>query len=240
MSQAKMERAKKIRDKINERESAEKIQRLYFQINEKLNDPEFVQNAVQLSMGGHDITDASGHSVIEEDIGSVQDEDHDEFASSYYADKSGPKIIPGHKDPKDFPAQEGGKDSQTGLSILSMTLDNVENTEKFVRKVFHEGLCSRAQYIDGGFERAYLKFGKIHEEHHRVYLELTTTTDKAGGLMDFINKHPPILYDYPVPDLVTMGVKDANKAFVDWATESIGLGKALKLDEVEDKTNIVD
>jgi hypothetical protein len=45
MSKEKAERAKKIRDKINERESNPANQRLYFLINQKLNDPTFIQSA---------------------------------------------------------------------------------------------------------------------------------------------------------------------------------------------------
>ena len=62
-SMQKAERAKKIRDKINERESSPKSQKLYFLINQKLNDPSFIQMAAQ----DHDETNAVGHQIINQD-----------------------------------------------------------------------------------------------------------------------------------------------------------------------------
>jgi uncharacterized protein involved in tolerance to divalent cations len=63
MSQEKAERAKKIRDKINERESNPQNQRLYFLINQKLNDPTFIQSA----SSDHDDTNSIGEAVIRQD-----------------------------------------------------------------------------------------------------------------------------------------------------------------------------
>jgi hypothetical protein len=74
-----------------------------------------------------------------------------------------------------FPESKSGVKSGTGLSMVTLTVDTLENTESFMKKVFHEGLCSKAQIIDGGFERSYLKFGEMHEDTHRVLIEMTTT-----------------------------------------------------------------
>jgi uncharacterized protein involved in tolerance to divalent cations len=100
-----------------------------------------------------------------------------------------------------------------------------------MRKVFHEGLCTRAQMIQGGFERAYLKFGEMHEESNRIYIEMTTTQDKVSSLLDWINKHPEWAYDYPVPDLTVLAIKDGSRPYVEWALSAVEDGKKIKLTE---------
>lgn len=231
-------RAQKIRDKINERESSEKNQRLYFLIQDKLNDPQFIENAVMLQ--DHDETNGLGEYVVKHDVNGVQGEDHRVPGTDYHGDTVGPLIIPGHQNPSDFAPSKGGQKSATGVSIVYLTIDTLDQTEHFLKKVFHEGLCSKAQYLDGGFDRAYLKFGEMHEDTHRVYVELTTVQDKIKPLIDYINKHPATPYDYPKPDVTVVGVKDGSKAYIEWAQSAVELGKKIKLDEVEDKTNIVD
>lgn len=123
---------------------------------------------------------------------------------------------------------------------MTLTADTLENTELFLRKVFHEGLCSKANMIQGGFERAYLKFGEMHEETKRVYVEITTTQDKIATLLDYINAHPENSYDYPVPDLTVLAIKDGSRPYVEWALGAVEEGKKIKLDEEIDHTNIVD
>ena len=124
--------------------------------------------------------------------------------------------------------------------MVSLTVDTLENTEIFMKKVFHEGLCSKAQIIDGGFERIFLKFGQLHQETHRVLIEMTTTQDKVKTLIDYINKHPATTYDYPVPDLTVLPIKDGNRSYIEWAISAVENGKKIKLDEEIDHTNIVD
>lgn len=85
--------------------------------------------------------------------------------------------------------------------------------------------------IQGGFERAYLKFGEMHEESNRIYVELTTTSEKTGNLLDWINKHPEWQYDYPVPDLTALAVKDGSRPYVEWALSAVEQGKNIKLTE---------
>ena len=58
--------------------------------------------------------------------------------------------------------------------------------------------------------------------------------------MDYVNKHPEMSYDYPVPDLTVLAIKDGSRPYVEWAIGAIDNGKKIKLDEETDKTNIVD
>ena len=124
----------------------------------------------------HDESNSHGEVIIKQDQGdSSQGEDHRVPGTIYHGDRVADLIIPGHLNPDKFPDSKPGPKSGTGLSIVTLTVDTLENTELFMRKVFHEGLCSRGQIIDGGFERGYLKFGELHEEKNKIYLEMTTT-----------------------------------------------------------------
>jgi uncharacterized protein involved in tolerance to divalent cations len=194
-------------------------------------------------MVSQDITTVNAHGeiVIKQDQGfNLQGEDHFVPGTDYHGEAVAPKITPGHLDPINFEASKAGQKSGTGLSIVTLTVDTLENTELFLRRVFHEGLCSRAQIIDGGFERSYLKLGSAHDEDHRVYLEMTTTHEKVAELVDYANKHPPVNYDYPVPDLTVLAIKDGSRAYVEWALSAVENGKKIKLDEQTDHTEIVD
>ena len=93
----------------------------------------------------HDDTNSVGDAVIKQDQGSNgQGEDHTTPGTDYHGDVVADKIIPGHLEVDKFPSSKAGKKSDTGLSIVTLTGDTLENTELFLRKVFHEGLCTRA------------------------------------------------------------------------------------------------
>jgi len=193
-----------------------------------LNDPAFIQTAIQ----DHDDTNTQGDVVIKQDQGAnAQGEDKTSPLTDYHGDVVADRIIPSHLEADKFPSSKAGKKSETGLSIVTLTGDTLENTELFMRKVFHEGLCTRAQMIQGGFERAYLKFGEMHEESNRIYIEMTTTQDKVSSLVDWINKHPEWAYDYPVPDLTVLAIKDGSRPYVEWALSAVEDGKKIKLTE---------
>jgi hypothetical protein len=67
---------------------------------------------------------------------------------------------------------------------------------------------------EGGMHRSYLKFGAIATESDKLQLELTTPTEMAGVLIDWINVHNPNPYDYPVPNMIAMGIKSGNEAYI--------------------------
>ena len=92
----------------------------------------------------------------------------------------------------------------------------------------------------GKLHRSYLKFGEIHTESDKVALELTTPTGQAGALIDFINLHNPNPYDYPVPNMMAMAVHDGNTPYVTSINADLTAGANLKMDEIDDHTNVVD
>lgn len=91
-----------------------------------------------------------------------------------------------------------------------MTVDNLDHAMRFAKILFKNGLVTQIQSQDGGFNRSFLKFGRIHTEIGRVRMELTTTNDKVTQLVDFINHHNPTPYDYPVPDSTVLPVTKGN------------------------------
>jgi len=59
-------------------------------------------------------------------------------------------------------------------------------------------------------------------------------------LIDYINLHNPNPYDYPVPNMIAMGIKDGNTAYLTSITADLSKGKNLKMDEDDDHTNVID
>lgn len=121
-----------------------------------------------------------------------------------------------------------------------MNVDSEDIALHFIKKLFKNELISRAQTKAGRLHRSYLKFGEIHTDSDKTIVELTTPTDMAGPLIDFINLHNPNPYDYPVPNMIAMAIKDGNTAYLTAMKSDIYLGKDLKMDEDEDHTNVVD
>jgi uncharacterized protein involved in tolerance to divalent cations len=93
---------------------------------------------------------------------------------------------------------------------------------------------------DGGVHRTYLKFGSIQTDSDKIQLELTTPTEQAGALIDWINMHNPNPYDYPVPNMIAMAIKSGNEAYIKSIKSDLSLGANLKMDEIDDATNIID
>ena len=123
---------------------------------------------------------------------------------------------------------------------MTMNVDSEELGLHFIKKLFKNELISRAQMQPGKLHRSYLKFGEIHTESDKVALELTTPTGQAGALIDFINLHNPNPYDYPVPNMMAMAVHDGNTPYVTSINADLTAGANLKMDEIDDHTNVVD
>ena len=51
--------------------------------------------------------------------------------------------------------------SATGIYLVYLTVDAEENASRFVKDLFRLGLIAVVEMQEGGFDRSYLKFGRI-------------------------------------------------------------------------------
>jgi hypothetical protein len=114
--------------------------------------------------------------------------------------------MPNHINKYGFKAAVVAGTSISGITTMVMNVDTQDIALHFIKKLFKNGLISKAQMKDGGMHRSYLKFGEIHTESDKIQLELTTPTEQAGALIDWIDLHNPNPYDYPVPNMIAMAI----------------------------------
>ena len=51
--------------------------------------------------------------------------------------------------------------SATGIYLVYLTVDSEEHASRFVKDLFRLGLVAAVEMQEGGFDRSYLKFGRI-------------------------------------------------------------------------------
>ena len=127
--------------------------------------------------------------------------------------------------------------SDTGASIVSLTVDDEEKAQRFIKKLFSKALIAQAEVTDGGFDRQYLMMGAIHSDKSKVYLELTTSDARVTELVDFINKNYHPGYDYPVDDIAVEPIFAANSSFINWVKGQTKKSKGFTYDEDADQPN---
>ena len=76
-------------------------------------------------------------------------------------DKLGPTNMPDHKHQGDFKAASMLGTSATGIYLVYLTVDSEEHASRFVKDLFRLGLVAAVEMQEGGFDRSYLKFGRI-------------------------------------------------------------------------------
>ena len=71
--------------------------------------------------------------------------------------------MPDHKEGAqgDFKASTLHGSSATGIYLVYLTVDSEEHASRFVKDLFRLGLIADALMQEGGFDRSYLKFGRI-------------------------------------------------------------------------------
>ena len=158
----------------------------------------------------------------------------------YGSEKLAPTNTPVHIQKNDFKPAVVAGDGASGITRVLMTVDNEDHALHFIKKLFKQELITKAQLKQGKMHRSYLKFGKMHTESERVSVELTTKSDRVSNLIEWINLHQPTQYDYPVPDMMAVAIKSGNEAYIQSIKTDIDLGKNVKMDEVEDATNVID
>ena len=85
-------------------------------------------------------------------------------------DKLGPTNMPDHKHQGDFKAASMIGTSATGIYLVYLTVDSEEHASRFVKDLFRLGLVAAVEMQEGGFDRSYLKFGRIQTEKGRTRL----------------------------------------------------------------------
>lgn len=137
-------------------------------------------------------------------------------------EKVGPTNVPKHLNKGDFKAAEAPETaSGSNIVMAYLTVDSDEHATRFVKALFQNNLIAEANLYDGGFERTYLKLGRMTTEKSRDKLELTTTEDRVAKLIDYINTNNPTEYDYPVPDTVVLPVETGNTKFLSWVKKTL-------------------
>jgi len=92
-------------------------------------------------------------------------------------DKFGPINIPHHLNKGEFiRAQTPEHPSDSGAVLVYLTVDGEEHGTRFVKALFNKGYISDARQMSG-FDRTYLKLGRMATEKGREQLELTTTNN---------------------------------------------------------------
>ena len=78
--------------------------------------------------------------------------------------------MPAHMTKGDYkPATLQGA-SSTGIYLVYLTVDSEEHASRFVKDLFRLGLVAAVEMQEGGFDRTYLKFGRIQTEKGRTRL----------------------------------------------------------------------
>lgn len=132
-----------------------------------------------------------------------------------------------HMQKGDYKKADAGAASGSGISLVYLTVDSDEHADRFTKQLFSKGLIATAVTQEGGFQRTYLKFGRMTTEKGRDRLELTTSNDNVKALIDYINDNNPNSYDYPVPDISVIPVENGNPAFVKWVKSHTGPSNTL-------------
>merc|ERR1711934_105022 len=85
-----------------------------------------------------------------------------------------PVNMPSHMHQGDYKAATTMGTSATGIYLVYTTVDSEEHASRFVKDLFRLGLIAAAEMQEGGFDRTYLKFGRIQVEKGRSRLQMTT------------------------------------------------------------------
>ena len=135
----------------------------------------------------------------------------------------GPRNIPNYVHPDAYAAGEKPPESSsTGLVQAQFTVSNDENAVRLIKKLFANKLIASVNTREGAFHRTYLKFGKMETELGRDRLEMITTQEKVGALIDAINKQSLDSMSYPVPDVTILPITNANENYIAWVKKHIG------------------
>ena len=100
--------------------------------------------------------------------------------------------------------------------MVYLTVDAEEHASRFTKDLFRLGLVAAVEMQEGGFDRSYLKFGRISTEKGRTRLQMTTSETRLAELIDYINDENPTHYDYPVPNTVAVPIRIANPKYIEW------------------------
>lgn len=95
---------------------------------------------------------------------------------------------PRHIDADEFQKSKLGAPSDSGISLVSVTIDSEYIADKLVKRLFSEGLIAQAERTSG-FERSYISMGSMDTQDTKVYIQLTTKDSLVTKVIDYINKH---------------------------------------------------
>jgi len=79
-------------------------------------------------------------------------------------EQHGPVNQPKHLQKGDFLPSNLAGASETGTYLVFLTIDTEEHATRFIKDLFKHGLIADVQMIEGGFDRSYLKLGRLATE----------------------------------------------------------------------------
>lgn len=134
-------------------------------------------------------------------------------------DSMGPVNQPIHLQKGDYKTPVLKQASATGTYLVYFTVDTEEHATRFTKDLFKRGLVAAVEQQDGGFDRSYLKFGRISTEKGRSRLQMTTSGSKVLELIEYCNNENPTNYDYPVPNSHALPISMGNELYLNWVTK---------------------
>ena len=213
VSKEKLDRAEQIALQINAEESSSKNKALFANINDKLQDNSLV--SIKDVKNADPDMKLGGTKIYAEQMDGATDR----------------KPILAGEESKGEPAE---KSSTSGVSLVTLTIDNDEGAVKFIKQLFAKKLVASVNVNEGNFERTFLKFGRMETENNRDRLEMVTTDDKVASLITFINTDSPSNKDYPRPDVIVSAVEGGNTDYIDWVKRHVSAEFALNKKDSED------
>ena len=139
---------------------------------------------------------------------------HETQRVPYAAEILGPKNTPTHVGHNDHAPALISSPSPTGVDIIHLTVPGEEKTKRFIKQLFSKGMIASAELENAGKVRNFLKMGTTTIESDRFDLEMTTTDKRLASVINFINKHGPTDYDYPVADIMVEPVTVGDKEYI--------------------------
>ena len=134
-----------------------------------------------------------------------------------YADeKLGPRNTPKHVGHNDHAKPLITSASPTGIEVVHLTVPNEEKARRFIKQLLSKGMIASAELEKDGKVRHFLKMGKTATETDIMDLAMVTTDRRLQSLINFIHKHGPTDYDYPVADIQVEPVTHSDAKYTKW------------------------
>ena len=94
-------------------------------------------------------------------------------------------------------------------------------------------MIASAELEKDGKTRHFLKMGRTATQSEKFELSMVTTDKRLSSVIDFINKHGPTDYDYPVADIMVEPVTKSDTKYTKWVKYQTREGAGFKYSDKE-------